>query len=95
MAFFLKTKLNYTKNHKIGFWEKRHFLLKLSKITDYCDRNIDPRVQCYDFWNIFAEKIGGKMALFTPTTASFCKNLIITLFFEKNANILCPFCYYR
>jgi hypothetical protein len=32
---------------------------------------------------IFSPKIG---VFFAQTTASFCKNLIITLVFEKNAN---------
>jgi hypothetical protein len=30
-------------------------------------------------------KNGGNWALFAQTTASFCKKLIITLVFEKNA----------
>jgi hypothetical protein len=34
------------------------------------------------FKNIFAKKL----ALFTQTTASFRKNLIVTLVFEENAN---------
>jgi hypothetical protein len=33
---------------------------------------------------IFSPKI---LAFFVPTTPSFCKNLIITLGFEKNANV--------
>jgi hypothetical protein len=42
--------------------------------------------RCYDFRNIFTLKILAKiLAFFAQTTASFCKNLIITLFFEKNA----------
>jgi hypothetical protein len=39
--------------------------------------------RCYDFKNIFAEKIGENLAFFAGTTPSFCKKLIITLFFEK------------
>jgi hypothetical protein len=36
---------------------------------------------------IFSPKNLAKMlAIFAQTTASFCKNLIITLVFEKNAN---------
>jgi hypothetical protein len=39
------------------------------------------------FKNIFAEKFGRKYwRFFAQTTASFCKNVIITLVFEKNAN---------
>jgi hypothetical protein len=40
---------------------------------------------CYDFRNIFAKKIGEKIGVFTQTTASFSKNWIITMVFEKNA----------
>jgi hypothetical protein len=35
--------------------------------------------------NIFAEKFSEKNGVFAQTTASFCKNLIITLVFEKNS----------
>jgi hypothetical protein len=49
------------------------FLLKLS-----WDR-------CYDFLNIFAEKFSGKIGVLTQNKAKLCKNLIITLVFEKNA----------
>jgi hypothetical protein len=35
---------------------------------------------------IFLPKIWQKMLFFLLTTASFCKNLIVTLFFKKNAN---------
>jgi hypothetical protein len=38
------------------------------------------------FLNIFAEKIGENIGVFAQTTATFCKNVIITLVFEKNAN---------
>jgi hypothetical protein len=37
------------------------------------------------FKNNFAEKFGEKMAFFTQNKAILCKNLIITLVFEKNA----------
>jgi hypothetical protein len=46
------------------------------------------RDRCYDFKNIFAEKFSKKLAFFVQTTASFCKNVIITLVFQKNANFL-------
>jgi hypothetical protein len=42
--------------------------------------------RCYDFLNIFAEKFSEKMAFSTKNKAKLCKNLIITLVFEKNAN---------
>jgi hypothetical protein len=43
------------------------------------------RDRCYS--NIFAEKFGKNIGVFfAQTTASFCKNEIITLVFEKNAN---------
>jgi hypothetical protein len=42
--------------------------------------------RCYDFLNIFAEKISEKMAFLTQNKAKLCKILIITLVFEKNAN---------
>jgi hypothetical protein len=41
--------------------------------------------RCHDFLNIFAKKIGEKMAFFTQNKAKLFKILIITLFFEKNA----------
>jgi hypothetical protein len=45
------------------------------------------RDQCYDFLNIFAEKNRAKKLAFLPlSAASFCKNVIITLVFEENAN---------
>jgi hypothetical protein len=37
--------------------------------------------QCYDFKNIFAEKFSKNIGGFAQTTASFCKNLIITVVF--------------
>jgi hypothetical protein len=41
----------------------------------------------YDLKNIFAKKIGEKLAFFAQTTASFLKKkLIITSVFEKYAN---------
>jgi hypothetical protein len=42
--------------------------------------------QCYGFKNIFAEKFGDNLAFLANTTASFGKDLIITLVFEKNAH---------
>jgi hypothetical protein len=40
-------------------------------------------------FKIFSPKnFAKKVAFFAQTTASFCINLIITLVFEKNANIL-------
>jgi hypothetical protein len=41
--------------------------------------------RCYDFKNIFAEKIAKKLAFLTLNKAKICKILIITLVFEKNA----------
>jgi hypothetical protein len=40
--------------------------------------------RCYDLKKI-AEKFGENLAFFAKTTVCFCKNLIITLVFEKNA----------
>jgi hypothetical protein len=40
---------------------------------------METRDRCFDFLNIFTKKIGEKRA-------KLCKNMIITLFFEKNAN---------
>jgi hypothetical protein len=37
------------------------------------------------FLNIFAEKFSKKLAFLTQNKAELCKNLIITLVFEKNA----------
>jgi hypothetical protein len=41
------------------------------------------RDRCYDFFNIFAKKIGEKLAFLTRNKAKLCKNLIITLVFDK------------
>jgi hypothetical protein len=42
---------------------------------------------------IFSPKNSAKiLAFFAQTTASFCKNLIITLFFEKNAHFFAENC---
>jgi hypothetical protein len=46
------------------------------------------RDRCYDFLNIFAEKIGEKMEFLTENKAKLSKILIITLVLEKNANFL-------
>jgi hypothetical protein len=43
--------------------------------------------RCYNFKNIFAEKLGKNIGvLFAQTTACFCKNFIKSLVIEKNAN---------
>jgi hypothetical protein len=39
--------------------------------------------RCYDFLNILAEKFSKKMAFLTQNKAKLCKNLIITLVFDK------------
>jgi hypothetical protein len=44
------------------------------------------RDRCYDFKNIFAQKVANKLAFLTQNKAKLCKILIITLVFEKNAN---------
>jgi hypothetical protein len=42
--------------------------------------------RCYDLKKYFRQKkIGENIAVFVQTSASFCKNLIITLVSEKNA----------
>jgi hypothetical protein len=56
------------------------FISQMAKFRVFWDR-------CYDFKNIFAKKLAKKLAFFAQTNASFCKNLIITLVFEENANI--------
>jgi hypothetical protein len=38
------------------------------------------------FKNIFGEKFSEKTSFFTQNKAKLCKNLIITLVFEKNAS---------
>jgi hypothetical protein len=41
--------------------------------------------RCYDFKNIFDKNFSKNIGvLFAQTSASFCKNVIITLVFEKN-----------
>jgi hypothetical protein len=56
--FWLKTELNNAKfDHNIGFWGKRHFCQKLSKIAENCDHNIDPWIFKFsdlDFFENFA-----------------------------------------
>jgi hypothetical protein len=47
---------------------------------------------CYDFKNISAQKMAKKLAFFTQNKAKLCKNLILTLVFEKNANIFAENC---
>jgi hypothetical protein len=43
--------------------------------------------RCYDFFKYFRPKFSNKnWRFFAQTTASFCKNLIMTLILEKNAN---------
>jgi hypothetical protein len=50
-------------------------------------RNERTRDRCYDFKNIFAEKLSHKMAVLTQNKAKFRKKkLIITLVLEKTAN---------
>jgi hypothetical protein len=44
------------------------------------------RDRCYDFLNIFAEKFCEKIRVFAQNKAKLCKNWIIALVFEKNAN---------
>jgi hypothetical protein len=43
------------------------------------------RDRCYDFKNIFAEKIDENLAFWTQNKAKLYKNLIITLVFRENA----------
>jgi hypothetical protein len=47
------------------------------------------RDRCYDFLNICAKKIGGKMAFFVQNKAKSCKSWIITLVLRKTP-ILSP-----
>jgi hypothetical protein len=44
--------------------------------------------RCYDFWNIFAQK----MAFLSQNKANLCKRLIITLVFEINATFFAENC---
>jgi hypothetical protein len=48
--------------------------------------------RCYDFLNIFAEKIGEKTGVFVSNKAKLFKNVIISLVFEKNANFCAENC---
>jgi hypothetical protein len=48
--------------------------------------------QCYDLKNIFAKKFGEKKAFLTQNKANICKNFIITLVFEENANFFAENC---
>jgi hypothetical protein len=44
------------------------------------------------FKNIFAEKFGKKRRFWLKTKLNYAKNLIITFFFEKNANFFTENC---
>jgi hypothetical protein len=44
--------------------------------------------RCYDFLNIFAEKIRHKMAFLTRNKGELCKILIVTLFFCEKRHFL-------
>jgi hypothetical protein len=44
--------------------------------------------RCYDFNSIFAKKLANNICVFAQTAASFCKNVIITLVFEKKRQFL-------
>jgi hypothetical protein len=62
-------------DHYIGFREKRQFFRrKWAKIAENCDRNIDPRRQCFDhyFWQFSAKILA---ILWKPyrVIISFCK----------------------
>jgi hypothetical protein len=48
--------------------------------------------RCYDFKNIFGEKCGENIVVFVQTTATFRKNLIITLVYEQNAKLFAENC---
>jgi hypothetical protein len=50
------------------------------------------RDRCYDFLNIFAKKIGKKLAFLNQNKAKLSKILIITLVFENNANFFAENC---
>jgi hypothetical protein len=56
--------------------------MKLHSNAENCEWPIT-RDRCYDFLNIFAKKSAKILAFFPQTTASFCKNMIIALVFEK------------
>jgi hypothetical protein len=43
--------------------------------------------RCYDFLNIFAEKFSEKIGVLLKLLLVFAKIVIITLVFEKNANL--------
>jgi hypothetical protein len=58
-------------------------MFPVAKLSPIWDRS-------YDFENIFAKKFGKKLAFFAETTASFCKILIITLFFLRKNAIFSP-----
>jgi hypothetical protein len=54
---------------------------------------INTRDRCYDFLKYFRRKIQRKkLAFLTQNKAKLCKNLIITLVFDKNANFFSESC---
>jgi hypothetical protein len=76
-------------DHNIGFFEKRQlFRRKLSKMAENCDHNIDPWDRCYNFLNIFAEKIGENNCFLPKPLLVFVKNYDHNMVFEKNANFV-------
>jgi hypothetical protein len=46
------------------------------------------RDRCYDFYIFSPKNLAKILAFLAQSTASFCKKLIITSVFEKNANFL-------
>jgi hypothetical protein len=58
-----------------------HFTLSSNESTS------TSRDRWYDFKNILPKKLAKILAFFAQTNASFCKKMIITLVFYKNANI--------
>jgi hypothetical protein len=46
--------------------------------------------RCYVFKNILIKKFGEKIGIFAQNKVKLCKNWIVTLVFEKNANFCSP-----
>jgi hypothetical protein len=82
---------------KLFLWTIKFFIFNKGAIHKRAETFKSPpgwkaRDRCYDFGNIFAEKFCEKIGVLTQNKAKICKNLIITLVFEKNANFFAKNC---
>jgi hypothetical protein len=90
----LFSSVSYVVIFRLLFWRLYHFWQKtLDRLCTFCaifaQTGMGPMLW---FLNIFAKQLGEKMTFLTQNKAKLCKVLIITLFFEKNANLFAENC---